>query len=192
MPHLKLRKHITFPSQLDAYKALKIKRRTRFSEEDLQGFQDTFFAEPLACKPARMILSDENLPGLPAHCVTTGKLYEHRRAFFKAFAKRMPLPITDAFFAVRNYADFFASSYVEYLRAATTTTSGHMGTPEAMRRNVLRSLPNWASVFDDFEAVFPNVQIHIWRFEDFRDLTPKILETFCGNGVDVSKLKSPK
>ncbi|MEL6992110.1 MAG: glycosyltransferase family 2 protein [Pseudomonadota bacterium] len=192
VPHLKLRKHITFPSQLDAYKTMKIKRRTRFSEEDLQGFQDTFFEEPLACKPARMILSDENLPGLPAHCVTTGKLYEHRRAFFEAFAKRMPLPISDAFFAIRNYADFFASSYVEYLRAATTTTPGHMDTPEVVRRNVLGSLPNWKRVFDDFEAVFPGVQIHIWRFEDFRALTPKILETFCGDGLDVSKLKPPK
>ncbi|MEL7014342.1 MAG: glycosyltransferase family 2 protein, partial [Pseudomonadota bacterium] len=188
VPHLKLRKHITFPSQLDAYKKLKIKRRTRFSEEDLQGFQDAFFKEPLACKPARMVLSDENLPGLPAHCVTTGKLYQHRRKFFEAFAKRMPLPVTDAFFAIRNYADFFASSYVEYLRAATTTTTGKMDTPEVMRRNVLGTLPNWKRVFEDFEAVFPDVQIHIWRFEDFRALTPKILETFCGDGVDVSKL----
>ncbi|MEM1363910.1 MAG: hypothetical protein AAGF94_19805, partial [Pseudomonadota bacterium] len=153
VPHLKLRKHITFPSQLDAYKKLKIKRRTQYSEAELQGFQDAFFKEPLAFKPTRMILSDENLPGLPAHCVTTGKLYEYRRKFFEAFARRMPLPITDAFFAVRNYADFFASSYVEYLRAATTTTTGHMDKPEAMRRNVLGSVPSWKNVFDDFQAV---------------------------------------
>ncbi len=192
VPHLKLRKHITFPSQLDAYKQLKIKRRTKFSEDELQGFQDAFFADALEAKPARMILSDENLPGLPAHCVTTGKLYEHRRAFFAAFAKRMPLPITDAFFAVRNYADFFASSYVEYLRAATTTTRGHMDTPEVMKRNLFAALPNWKKVFDDFEAVFPDTRIHIWRFEDFRALTPRILETFCGEGVDVSKFKPPK
>ncbi|MEO0372083.1 MAG: glycosyltransferase family 2 protein [Pseudomonadota bacterium] len=192
VPHLKLRKHITFPSQLDAYKALKIKRRTKFTEEELQGFQDAFFSEPLVARPARMILSDENLPGLPAHCVTTGKLYEHRRAFFKTFAKRMPLPIADAFFAVRNYADFFASSYVEYLRAATTTTRGHMDTPEVMRRKLFASLPNWIKVFDDFQAVFPDTRIHVWRFEDFRALTPRILETFCGEGIDVSKLKPPK
>lgn len=192
VPHLKLRKHITFPSQLDAYKALKIHRRTRFSEEELQGFQDAFFKEPLAARPARMILSDENLPGLPAHCVTTGKLYEHRRAFFKAFARRMPLPISDAFFAVRNYADFFASSYVEYLRAATTTTRGHMDTPEVMRRRLFAGLPNWGHVFDDFEAAFPGVRIHIWRFEDFRALTPRILAALCGDGIDVTNLAPPK
>ena len=192
VPHLKLRKHITFPSQLDAYRKLKIWRRTRFSEEELQGFQDAFFKDPLKAKPARMILSDENLPGLPAHCVTTGMLYQHRRAFFGAFAKRMPMPITDAFFAIRNYADFFASSYIEYLRAATTTTTGHMDTPEVMRRNVFGSLPNWMRVFDDFEDAFPGVRIHVWRFEDFRALTPQILQSFCGEGVDVSKFKPPK
>ena len=192
VPHLKLRKHITFPSQLDAYKRLNIRRRTKFSEEELQGFQDAFFEEPLAAKPARLILSDENLPGLPAHCVTTGKLYEHRRAFFNAFARRMPLPITDAFFAIRNYADFFASSYVEYLRAATTTTHGYMDTPDVMRRKLFGSLPNWMKVFDDFESAFPGVRVHIWRFEDFRALTPRILETFCGEDVDVTKLKPPK
>ncbi|MEL7282632.1 MAG: glycosyltransferase family 2 protein [Pseudomonadota bacterium] len=192
VPHLKLRKHITFPSQLDAYRKLKIWRRTRFSEDELQEFQDAFFKDPLKARPARMILSDENLPGLPAHCVTTGKLYQHRRAFFEAFARRMPLPITDAFFAVRNYADFFASSYVEYLRAATPTTSGFMDTPEMMRRNVFGSLPNWSRVFDDFEAAFPGVRIHVWRFEDFRALTPQILQAFCGEGVDVSKFKPPK
>ncbi len=192
VPHLKLRKHITFPSQLDAYKKLKIHRRTKFTEEQLQGFTDAFFKEPLERKPARMILSDENLPGLPSHCVTTGVLYSHRKAFFQAFERRIPLPITDAFFAIRNYADFFASSYVEYLRAATNTTTGKMETPEMMRRNVFAGLPNWQRVFDDFQEVFPDVRLHVWRFEDFRALTPQILQTFCGDGVDVSKFSPPK
>ncbi len=192
VPHLKLRKHITFPSQLDAYRNLKIRRRTKFSEEELRGFTEAFFREPIARAPARMILSDENIPGLPAHCVTTGKLYEHRRMFFKCFAKRIPVPITDAFFAVRNYADFFASSYVEYLRAATTTTTGVMDTPEAMKRNVFAALPDWRKVFEDFMDVFPGVRLHVWRFEEFRDLTPQILSGLCGEGVDVSKLKPPK
>ena len=192
VPHQKLRKHITFPSQLDAYRVLKVRRRTKFSEEELQGFSDAFFAEPMALKPARMILSDENIPGLPAHCVTTGMLYRYRKEFFRCFAKRVPLPITDAFFAVRNYADFYASSYVEYLRAATTSTSVQMITPEVMRRNVFASLPNWQKVFGDFAAAFPETRIHVWRFEDFAELTPQILKLFCGNGVDIKKLKEPK
>lgn len=192
VPHQKLRKHVTFPSQLDAFRQLKINRRTKFSEEELQGFSDAFFAEPLALRPKRMILSDENLPGLPGHCVTSGALYRYRKTFFQCFAKRIPLPVTDAFFAVRNYADFFASSYVEYLRAATATTSGKMITPEEMRRNVLASLPTWQAVLGDFADVFPETRIHVWRFEDFRGLRDEVLGLFCGEGVDVRRLKDMK
>jgi len=191
VPHQKLRKHITFPSQLDAYRALKIPRKTKFSEAELQGFADAFFAEPLAKTPARMILSDENIPGLPAHCVTTGTLYSHRKEFFRRFAKRLPVPVTEAFFAVRNYADFFASSYVEYLRAATTGTTGRMVTPEEMRRNVLAALPDWQAVLHDFAAVFPDARIHVWRFEDFGALSPRILHLICGEGVTADKLAEP-
>ena len=189
VPHQKLRKHITFPSQLDAYRGLKVHRRTKFSEEELQGFSEAFFAEPMALSPSRLILSDENIPGLPSHCVTTGTLYQHRKAFFQCFAKRIPMPVSDAFFAVRNYADFFASSYVEYLRSATTTTSGKVITPEEMRRNVASALPSWQMVLADFAEVFPDTRIHVWRFEDFRALAPRILQLFCGDGVDVGKLK---
>lgn len=190
--HQKLRKHITFPSQLEAYRLLKLSRRTTFSEVELQGFSDAFFAEPLALKPARMILSDENIPGLPAHCVTSGELYEYRRTFFQCFARRIPLPVRDAFFAVRDYADFFASAYVEYLRSATPSTSGRMITPEAMRRNVLTKMPSWQKVLADFAEVFPDTRIHVWRFEDFRALSPRVLQLFCGEGVDVGRLKEKK
>lgn len=189
VPHQKLRKHITFPSQLEAYRGLNIHRRTKFTEEELQGFADAFFAEPLALRPRRMILSDENIPGLPAHCVTDGGLYMYRKPFFDCFAKRLPLPVTEAFFAIRTYADFFASAYVEYLRAATATTSGRMITPEEMRRNVLAKLPGWQAVLADFATAFPGARIHVWRFEDFRALRARILELFCGEGVDVAKLK---
>lgn len=191
VPHLKLRKHITFPSQLDAYRQLKMHRRTRFSEDELQGFADAFFAEPLALKPRRMILSDENIPGLPAHCVTDGALYRHRKTFFACFAKRLPLPVSEAFFAVRGYADFYASAYVEYLRAATATTRGRMITPEEMRRNVLAVLPTWAAVLADFADAFAGTRIHVWRFEDFAALRPRILQLFCGEGVDAARLKEP-
>jgi len=189
VPHQKLRKHITFPAQLDAYRALKIHRKTRFSEAELDGFSQAFFAEPLARRPARMILSDENIPGLPAHCVTTGKLYCYRQEFLRRFARRLPLPVSEVFLAVRGYTDFFASSYVEYLRAATTTTTGRMVTPEEMRHHVLARLPEWHSVLRDFAAAFPEARIHVWRFEDFRPLEPRILQSMCGDAVDVGKLK---
>jgi len=192
VPHQKLRKHITFPSQLEAYRALNIHRRTTFSEEDLQGFADAFFAEPLALGPRRMILSDENIPGLPAHCVTGGGLYRHRRAFLACFAKRLPLPVTEAFFAVRDYGDFFASAYVEYLRSATAKTRGRMVTPDEMRRNVLGSLPNWQAVLGDVAQAFPHARLHVWRFEDFAALRSRILGLFCGEGVDVAKLKQKR
>ncbi|MCZ7674668.1 MAG: hypothetical protein M5U35_00505 [Roseovarius sp.] len=188
VPHQKLRKHVTFPAQLDAYRQLKIRRRTRFAEDEVQGFADAFFAEPLALGPRRMILSDENIPGLPAHCVTDGTLYRHRKAFLECFAKRLPLPVTDVFLAVRDYADFFASAYVEYLRAATATTSGRMITPEDMRRNVLSVLPTWGAVLTDVADAFADARIHVWRFEDFAALRPAILQLFCGDWVDAGRL----
>ena len=189
VPHQKLRKHITFPSQLDAYRRLKIRRRTTFSEAELKDFSDAFFAEPLALGPRRVILSDENLPGLPAHCVTRGRLYDHRKAFFECFGKRIPLPVREAFFAVRGYADFFASAYVEYLRAATSTTTARIVTPEDMRRNVFSHLPSWREVLDDFARVFPETRIHVWRFEDFGALRERVLELFCGEGIDIARLE---
>lgn len=191
VPHLKLRKHITFPAQLDACRQLKIPRRTRFSEQELQGFADAFFAGPLALKPRRMILSDENIPGLPAHCVTDGALYRHRKTYLACFARRLPLPVSDVLLAVRHYGDFYASAYVEYLRAATPATKGRMIAPEEMRRNVLSQLPDWAGVLADFAQAFAGARIHVWRFEDFAALRPRIVRLFCGEGVDAARLKEP-
>jgi hypothetical protein len=61
-----------------------------------------------------------------------------------------------------------------------------------MRRNLFAALPNWCNVFDDFTEVFPDARIHIWRFEDFRALTPQVLSVICGEGIDVSKFKPPQ
>lgn len=194
VPHRDLRKNFTVPCQQNAYQAIGIKRKTQISDAQLRQLADTFFAPVTRDPPTRLILSDENLAGHCGNCVKTGQLYRFRDPFLASFAKVTPYPVQEIFLSVRNYADFFAGAYVEYVRSlqddSTTIT-----TPQMMRTRVFNHMPGWNGVINIVAKHFPQAHIFVWRFEDFvanDRMAPALLQKLVGVGVDVESFKAPQ
>ncbi len=187
--HREVRKAYTFPSQLNGYEKIGLNYKTKVPDAELAAKAQAFFGGVGAGPGERIILSDENMPGHSGHCVRSGKLYQRRGTLIPIFAKFIPYPVTEVHLAVRNYAEFFASTYVEFLRSAT----GERVFPEAqMKRKVLSKVPSWSRFIDIVQASFEGAELIVWRHEDFRDLSMRIIGNLIGPDVDVDKLAVPK
>jgi len=194
VPHRDLRKHFTVPCQQNAYQEIGIKRKTEIGDEQLRQMADKFFAPVTTDPPMRLILSDENFAGHCGNCVKTGQLYRFRDPFMASFAKVTPYPVQEIFLSVRNYADFFAGAYVEYVRSLQNDSTA-ITTPQMMRTRVFNHMPGWNGVINIVAQHFPQARIFVWRFEDFvadERMAPALLQKLVGNMVDVQSFKAPQ
>ena len=194
VPHRDLRRHFTVPCQQNAYQTIGIKRKTSITNEQLEQMADTFFERIKSTSPSRLILSDENLAGHCGNCVKTGQLYRFRDPFMASFAKATPYPVQEIFLSVRNYADFFAGAYVEYVRSLQDDST-EITTPRMMRTRVFNHMPGWNGVINIVAKHFPQARIFVWRFEDFISdprVAPALLQRLTGDTVDVHSFKEPK
>lgn len=187
--HRSVRKAFTVPCQLNAYEKIGINRKTRISDDELRALTTDFFQPVRSENPGRLIISDENLAGHCGQCVQRGMLYHFRRAFMTAFAGELPFEVSEIYLSVRNYGDFFAAAYAEYLRSATTH---RFVEEEAMKQRLLDRMPSWHLTLTAVAAAFPETEIKVWRYEDFRDLSSTVLQSMCGNTVDIAHFKHPK
>ena len=189
--HRDMRKELTVPCQLYVYEQKGMNFRTKYTAAELAEKTGAFFDGLIGKKDRidRVILSDENLAGHCGHCVKRGLLYLWRDELVGAIAGQIPWTVREVHLGLRNYADFFASAYVEYLRSVT---SKNFIDETVMRKRVLEHMPNWMKVLKVMRNSFPEAKICVWRYEDFRQLDERVLSNLCGPSVDVSKLKQPK
>lgn len=187
--HRDTRKRLTVPVQCNVYNKLGMDWDPKISDEELQQMTGTFYRELLEGGPGRLILSDENMAGHCGHCVKRGVLYRWRRRLIEVFAAQFPDGVDEVHLGLRNYADFFASAYVEYLRSVT----GQWFVDERrMRRQVMETMPNWHNVLKSVVTLFPGARVYVWRYEDFRWIDRTILANLCGPDVKAEALKAPK
>ncbi|SLN26189.1 hypothetical protein PEL8287_01217 [Roseovarius litorisediminis] len=187
--HRDARKRLTVPVQCNAYNAIGMDWDPKISDEELRRLTSGFFDELLDTGAERIILSDENMAGHCGHCVKRGMLYRWRRKLIEVFAAQFPYAVSEVHLGVRNYADFFASAYVEYLRSV----QGQWFVDEPqMRKQVLEVMPSWHNILKSVVTFFPGAKIYVWKYEDFRRIDQKVLANLCGPKVDVAQLKEPK
>lgn len=187
--HRDTRKRLTVPVQCNVYNSLGMDWDPKISDEELRAMTGAFLAELYAENPKRLILSDENMAGHCGHCVKRGVLYRWRRRLLEVFAEQFDGSVREVHLGLRNYADFFASAYVEYLRSVT----GQWFVDERMmRRQVLENMPSWHNILKSVITLFPGAKVYVWRYEDFRQMDRKILANLCGPGVDISQMQEPK
>ncbi|MEM9911106.1 MAG: hypothetical protein AAF922_10015 [Pseudomonadota bacterium] len=187
--HRNTRKRLTIPIQCNVYNALGMDWDPKISDAELHALTANFFGELYSTGARRIILSDENMAGHCGHCVKRGVLYRWRRKLLEVFAAQFPAGVHEVHLGIRNYADFFASAYVEYLRSVR----GQWFVDErAMRRQVIENMPNWHNVLQSVVTLFPGARIVVWRYEDFAQLDQRILSNLAGPDVDVSIFKPPK
>lgn len=187
--HRDTRKRLTVPVQCNVYQTLGMDWDPKISDEELTQITASFFSDVFRENATRLIVSDENMAGHCGHCVKRGVLYRWRRKFIEVFAAQFPGGVNEVHLGLRNYADFFASAYVEYLRSV----SGRWFVDERqMRRQVTENMPSWHNVLKSVVTLFPGARVIVWRYEDFASLDNTILSNLCGPHVDVSSLKLPK
>ncbi|MAZ22661.1 hypothetical protein [Roseovarius sp.] len=187
--HRDTRKDYTNPCQLNGYLKLDLDFKPNITDDDLAVIVRDFWDKVDAQPGQRVILSDENVPGHCGHCVRRGLLYWRRSTLLPIFADNIRYPVREVHIALRNYADFFASAFVEFLRSA----QGERVFPEVqMRRNVLSELPSWVDFMQDVQSAFRGARIIVWRHEDFNRLLPSILEGLCGGALRHEDMAQPK
>ncbi|MFO7758040.1 MAG: hypothetical protein R6V26_06105 [Roseovarius sp.] len=186
--HRAARKHYTYPCQLNGYEKLGLDFRRKVSDDDLARRARAFFEGIKAGPGGRIILSDENMPGHCGQCVQTGHLYQRRDTLVPIFARNILYPVREVHLGLRNYADFFASAYVEYLRSAT---GADVLGEDRMKRAVIGRVPGWAGLIDVIRASFPQARLILWRHEDFGALSQRIIAGLCGPGVAADDLVPP-
>ncbi|MEM8776676.1 MAG: hypothetical protein AAGF53_16705 [Pseudomonadota bacterium] len=189
--HRHTRKELTVPCQLYVYEQKGMDYRTKYTAKELANKTSAFFNEMIDenddCD--RIIFSEENLAGHCGHCVKRGLLYLWRKEFIETISSQFPWQVQEVHLGVRNYADFFASAYVEYLRSLKKTD---FVDEMEMRKRVMAHMPSWAKVLQIVQDYFPNARLTVWKFEDFRILDRQVIKNLCGPKIDVSKLALPK
>lgn len=192
--HRDMRKQFTVPCQENGYLHLGIQRNDIIDDAELRRLTTAFF-EPLRERNCeRLILSDENLAGHCGHCAKRGTLYRFRDEFMSVTAKEIPFTVREVHLAVRNYPDFFAAAYVEYIRSLRAM-SPFVVSANVMVDRVMNNLLGWNGVIKQVQKCFPNARIYMWKFEDFRDdpsMTNQIIRNLAGPNIDITKFKTPK
>ncbi len=187
--HREMRKEYTVPIQLNGYEKIGMDFQPKVTDDELVNLANAFFAKIGAGPGERIVLSDENMAGHSGHCVKRGLIYRWRQMLLPIFAHHIPHPVIEIHLAIRNYPDFFASAYVEFLRSAS---GEKVVSEESMKRAVLSNLPSWKGLIDLTLETFPEAQLFLWRYEDFRALSDTVIANLCGPQVDVGTLASPK
>lgn len=186
--HRDTRKELTVPCQLHVYEEQGLDFRTKYSADELKSKTRAFFEDIMAKAPRRVIMSEENMAGHCGHCVKRGLLYVWREKLISTFAAQFPMPVAEVYLGIRNYADFFASAYVEYLRSLGP---GHFTDETEMRKQVLAHAPSWHKALGAVMAAFPTSSLTVWTFEEFRQIDHLVLSNLIGPEIDVTKLKPP-
>lgn len=186
--HRDTRKEYTVPVQLNGYEKIGMDFEPKVTDTELAEKATAFFDGIEAQPGSRILLSDENMAGHSGHCIRRGLIYRWRRMLLQGFAEHLPYRVTEIHLAIRNYPDFFASTYVEFLRSA----AGDRLISEAqMKRAVLSNLPSWTGFIDEVLTCFPEAQLTLWRHEDFRALSDTVIGNLCGPGIDPTTLVPP-
>jgi hypothetical protein len=187
--HRETRKELTIPCQLYVYEKKGQNYRVKYNDTELSEKTGAFFANLLKNECKRIILSEENMAGHCGHCVKRGLLYAWRDKLVSTFARQFPVSVNEVHLCIRNYADFFASAYTEYLRSLGPD---RFVDEPIMRKRVLDHMPSWHDALVTVMNAFPKAQMTIWMFEEFHVLENNILANLIGPDVEVSKIKFPR
>lgn len=124
---------------------------------------------------ARLIVSDENAPGLIDEILETGALYPSARARLVLFRRLASDRSAVVWLGLRAYPSFFAGVHAHSLigRRAAPVSS--------VMRARLAALPRrWPDLVADAVAALPGARVVVWDHADHAALLPRILEEMTG------------
>ena len=149
--------------------------------------------EPVRIGPETVVLSEENVLGLPRHVLATS-FYPHaaqRVGRLASLGLRADLRL---FLSIRSQDQLLPSAYAEALKFAPPPPGGFA----AIRDRLVAEPPSWFDLVARLRAAAPGVPIRIWRQEDYRSNDKAIMEILCGRPLgplpdlpDPARTRSP-
>ena len=128
-----------------------------------------------------LILSEENIIGVPNDLSHHRGLYPFARQRISALASVFPGASIRFFFSIRSYETFYRSAYSEILRNRGFIPFDQFYDPARYRKN------SWTGVVAEMARVIPENQITLWCYEDFRQLSPTIISMLT-DGMDAAPM----
>lgn len=125
-----------------------------------------------------ILLSEENFLGEGSDFFS-GSIYPDARARLTLLAKTLPenRPL-EVWLGLRSYPDYLASMYGEAARF------WRVPAPQNFVERHANPAGSWPRLIDDIRAALPQARLHVWAYEDFRRLEPRIIEGMTGISPD--------
>ena len=151
----------------------EITHGNRFLMPDYKADIRLFLNNLLSGESRSVVISEENLIGEAKDFLDCDLLYKNSSNRLKAFSRLLPnsQSITIWFF-IRSLDSFLPSIYCEYLRHWRYRTF-----PSVLRGNYLQS---WLPVIDTIRSVFPDANLNIVDYHQYKNVFPKILAEMTG------------
>lgn len=137
---------------------------------------DAWLRGVLSDRPARLVLSDENLLGSPEEIVTTGRLYPRLEARLGPLVDMLRGERVELYLGLRHQAEFSRSIFCENLRAPQRDF-----TPaKTFREHWQAGDTSWQPVVARIRALFPDAPVTFWNFKTFREDPEHVIAAVAG------------
>ena len=131
-----------------------------------------------------VLLSDENIIGVPGDLVRSGVYYAHAHERVGEVCGLLKTDRPEIFMAMREYSTFIVSMYSEYIRHRE-----FIDFPEYFELYKASNF-SWIKVMDDIVSAAPNATIYLWDFANFRAAEPEVLSKMVG--FDSAVMEAPE
>jgi hypothetical protein len=132
--------------------------------------------EPLRLGPEVVVLSEENILGLPEQIFAT-PFYPHAVQSLGRLASLGSRAEIVLFLSIRSYDTLLPSAYAEHLKHSAPPEGGF----EGVRARLVAQPPSWYDLVARLHAAVPGAALRIWRQEDYRANAKAIMEAVCGS-----------
>ncbi|QHQ34154.1 hypothetical protein [Algicella marina] len=118
-----------------------------------------------------LLLSDENLIGVPREMVNWRRLYPTLTERMEVLQPMLGDAVPRIYLCIRNPVTYAPSIFCEALVARNAAEFDL----RSYRKDWLKHQPRWSNVIGKLRHTFPNAEIRVWDFADFRALESRIL-----------------
>lgn len=132
------------------------------------------------------ILAEENFSGTPSELLVATEIYPNIAKRLENFCDIFDTCSIEVFFSIRSYETFYRSSYLEIVR-----NKGYLPFDEFYQQERFQHF-SWIKVIQSINQLIDHDKIHIWCYEDLRELLPSLLSTMSDNIITRPTLEFKK
>jgi len=116
-----------------------------------------------------LYMLDENILGTPVALLGRGRMYPQAAPRLDRALRFLEGVDIQILLSIRNPVTFVRASYLETVR-----NNGFLSFAEYRKKTPLTAL-RWLPLIEDLHKAAPDVPIHVWCYEDYAKLTPRLV-----------------